>query len=94
MNSKEKGNKKMLQALLKMVRNAAVRGAGRASYKGTFEAKVPDSLKNRKMKSRRCRKQRHSLIECGGTNHETRDEIVTIHFLLLMAAMYVIITTM
>ena len=48
MNSKEKGNKKMLQALLKMVRNAAVRGAGRASYKGAFEAKVPDSLKNRK----------------------------------------------
>lgn len=48
MNSKEKRSGKMLQALLRLIRSTAVRGAGRASYKGSFEAKVPDSLKNKK----------------------------------------------
>ena len=47
MNSIEKRNGKMLQALLKLVQNAAVRGAGRAGYKGAFEAKVPDREEER-----------------------------------------------
>ena len=43
-----KARDKMLKAFLKSIRKTAERGAGRASYKGMFEAKVPDSLKNRK----------------------------------------------
>lgn len=35
---------KMTSFILRNVRNVAVKGAERASYKGTYEANVPESL--------------------------------------------------
>jgi hypothetical protein len=48
MNSKRKIREKLLRAVLKSIHRTAVRGAGKPSYKGAFEAEVPDKLKRKK----------------------------------------------
>ena len=48
MDREMKSSERVLQMFLKAVREAAVRGAGKPSYKGAFEAEVPKCVKKQK----------------------------------------------
>ena len=48
MEKMNKSRKEVVVTFLKAVKETAVRNAGMASYKGSFEAKVPEKLKERK----------------------------------------------
>ena len=48
MEKTKKFRKGTIMSLLNAVKKTAVRNAGMASYKGSFEAKVPEKLKERK----------------------------------------------
>ncbi len=48
MEKMNKSRKEVVVTFLKNVKETAVRNAGMASYKGSFEAKVPEKLKERK----------------------------------------------
>ena len=45
MNDKVMIRERLLMTILKSIHRAAVRGAGKPSYKGAFEAEVPNKLK-------------------------------------------------
>ena len=48
MEKTKKFRKGTIMSLLNAVKKTAVRNAGMASYKGSYEAKVPEELKERK----------------------------------------------
>lgn len=48
MEKTKKFRKGTIMSLLNAVKKTAVRNAGMASYKGSYEAKVPEKLKERK----------------------------------------------
>ncbi len=48
MNDKVMIRERLLRTILKSINRAAVRGAGKPSYKGAFEAEVPKCLKKQK----------------------------------------------